>query len=358
MHEFLPTILPQPEPGEAGRQRLPLEKLRRFLDLGHGCFFHVGLATFTGKEKDEGLTPASAFAPQSIELDQWLDTAAAFSARYATLTAKHVTGFCLWPSAQTDHHIGHSPYGQDLVGRFVEACRARGIEPGIYYCAWDDHHKLGSKTWSDLPMEQAFTTPAYHEFMTRQLEELLTGYGDFVEVWIDIPALLPRGFRERLYADIAGWQPDAVVNFNQGCTDGREVQTKWVWPTDVLTIEKFYPNGVWFAPRWRQIEDAWYFLPHLICEQLGYHWFYHPKDRCRTDSDLLGGYLAGRSRGCNYMVNLGPGPDGGVPQWQCDALARLRANIDALPCEVSTTPFIQDDSGEAPELTTVWKKKG
>ena len=63
---------------------------------------------------------------------------------------------------------------------------------------------------------QAFTTRAYQDFQLRQMEELLTQYGKIGEVWIDIPSVLPRDFREILYREMTQWQPDTVVIMNGG----------------------------------------------------------------------------------------------------------------------------------------------
>lgn len=55
--------------------------------------------------------------------------------RSMLLTAKHHDGFCLWPTATTRHSVASSPWrggGGDVVGEFVDACRAEGLRPGLY----------------------------------------------------------------------------------------------------------------------------------------------------------------------------------------------------------------------------------
>ena len=66
--------------------------------------------------------------------------AAAAGARYAVLTTKHHDGFALWPSALSDWTIARSPYRGDLVGEFVDACRAEGLRVGLYHSLSDWHH--------------------------------------------------------------------------------------------------------------------------------------------------------------------------------------------------------------------------
>ena len=47
-----------------------------------------------------------------------------------------------------------------------------------------------------------YTTSIYQTFMTNQITELLTNYGAIAEVWIDIPGVLPRDYRNKLYRKI------------------------------------------------------------------------------------------------------------------------------------------------------------
>ena len=44
------------------------------------------------------LPPPERFNPSQINLDQWLDVAVSFGAKYAVLTAQHCSGFSLWPT--------------------------------------------------------------------------------------------------------------------------------------------------------------------------------------------------------------------------------------------------------------------
>jgi len=75
---------------------------RKTADLAHfermpiGVSFHFSMNTFTGNDYDEGTAPATAYAPSALNVDQWISTAALIGARFAILTAKHMSGFCLW----------------------------------------------------------------------------------------------------------------------------------------------------------------------------------------------------------------------------------------------------------------------
>jgi len=176
----------------------------------------------------------------------------------------------------------------------------------------------------------AYTTREYQDFQWAQMEELLTQYGKIGEVWIDIPMVLPRDYRNKLYQHIASLQPEALIMMNHGISDGSRFDPAKAWPTDLISIERFLPNSYTGHDPWREIEGAWYYLPGEVCEPIGKEWFYVEGDRPRSDAELLGIYLITRSRGANLLLDVGPNKDGLIPERYIAPLMRLRKNLDIL----------------------------
>ena len=313
-----------------GEQRLRLEQLRAWEALGFGMFIHFGMSTFDGDELSRGNKPSSYYSPDRLDVGQWIGVARDAGMKYAVLTTKHVSGHCLWPSKLTDYHVGTSGNRTDVVGAFVKACEQRGVLPGFYYCSWDNHHLFGSLTPTLTKWGQAFTTAEYQEFQGKQLEELLTQYGRIAEVWIDIPGVLPRDYRNKLYRQIAEWQPGCVVMMNHGIGDGSEFNVNYAWPTDLIAIERFLPNSHTKHVRWRTIEGKNYYLPAEVCDPIGAEWFYVDKDVPRSDAELLGMYLVTRSRHANLLLDVPPDRHGVIPGMYVEALSRLSGNITKL----------------------------
>ncbi len=311
-----------------GDQRLSLEKLHAWEALRYGMFIHFGMSTFDGEELSSGTKPSSFYAPDKLDVDQWVSVARDAGMKYAVLTTKHVSGHCLWPSAQTDYHVGASGNRTDVVEAFVKACEQRGVMPGFYYCSWDNHHTFGSLTPSMTRWDEAFTTRAYQEFQSRQIEELLTQYGPIGEVWIDIPKVLPRFYRQELYDQIAELQPDAVIMMNNGIGDGSTYPVAMAWPADIIAIERFLPNSHVGHVKWREIEGKSYYMPGEVCDPIGKEWFFTEADRPRSDAELLGMYLTSVSRGANLLLDVGPDKHGLIPQPAIDSLMRLQQNIE------------------------------
>ena len=318
---------------EAGAQRLSLARLRAWEGLGYGMFIHFGMSTFVGNELPDGKAPASAYDPDRLDVDQWIQVARDAGMKYAVLTAKHVAGHCLWPSRHTDYSVARSGDHTDVVRAFVKACERRGVLPGLYYCSWDNHHLFGSLTPSmggRLSVgggtgQLAYTTSLYQDFQTAQLTELLSEYGPIGEVWVDIPGVLGRGYRTFLYNHIAQLQPDAVIMMNSGIDDGTHYNVDYAWPSDLIAIERNLPPALGHV-RWRDVNGKRYYLPAEMCDPIGKEWFYVEGDLPKPDDQLLAMLVECRKRGANLLLDVPPNKHGLIPDAQRDALLRLRKN--------------------------------
>jgi len=318
-------------------KRLSIEQLQAWEELGYGMFIHFGMSTYLGQELPDGTAPASIYAPDQLDVEQWVSVARDAGMKYAILTTKHVAGHCLWPSIHTDYHVGNSTNTADVVELFVNACRKKGIIPGFYYCSWDNHHCLDSVTPSNYYKDEIgvsefkpYTSKAYEEFQTAQLEELLTQYGKIGEVWIDIPMVLTRDYRNRLYDDIRQWQTETIIMMNHGIGNGSNFKINSAWPSDIIAIERFLPDSMTYHQKSRKIEGQEYYMPGEVCEPIGKEWFHTSDDQLRSDAELLGMYLVARTRGTNMLLDVPPDKHGVIPDSTVDSLMRLKKNIDYM----------------------------
>lgn len=322
-----------------GDQRLSIEQLRKWESLGYGLFIHFGMSTFDGNDHSDGKTPAALYAPDKLDVDQWVAVARDSGMKYAVLCAKHVAGHCLWPSKHTDYTVARSGNKTDVVERFVDSCRRRGVLPGLYYCSWDNHNRFGSKTPADsggswggmnsFPRTQlsreklsSFTTSLYQNFQTAQLTELLTDYGPIAEIWIDIPGVLGRGYREFLYGHIARLQPETVIMMNNGVGSREKYSVPYAWPSDLMAIERCVPPESGHR-KWRTIEGKEYYMPGEVCDTIGKQWFFEEGDKPRPDEVLRKQFEQCRKRGANFLLNVPPDKHGLIPDDAIAALARL-----------------------------------
>ena len=307
---------------EAGVQRLGMERLRAWEALGYGMFIHFGMSSFLGQELPDGNAPASTYAPDRLDVDQWIGIARDAGMRYAVLTTKHVAGHCLWPSRHTDYTVAASGNRTDVVAAFVKACERRGVKPGFYYCSWDNHNRFGSVTPSDKG-KRPFTTSLYQDFQTAQITELLTGYGPVLEMWIDIPGVLGRGYRTFLYEHIAKLQPDCLIMMNSGISDQEKYDAARNFPSDLIAIERRVPPAAGHN-KWREIEGRRYYMPGEVCDPLTKNWFWVEGDVPRPDGELRAILTESRRRGANLLLDVGPDRHGLITPECRAALMRLR----------------------------------
>ena len=281
-----------------------------------GLFLHFGVNTFTGREWGDGREDPRLFAPARLDARQWARAARAGGFRIAVLTAKHHDGFCLWPTATTEHSVRRSPWRDgtgDVVREFVDAMRAEGLRVGLYLSPWDRHEP----SYGD--------TPRYNDFYERQLTELLTRYGEIAEVWFDgANGEGPNGRRQvydwpRVWGTVRRLQPGAVIFSDAGpdvrwAGNERGVAGDPNWcavdPAAVPApgvegpaVGRMLQHGDPRGTVWRPAECDVSIRP-------GWFWRASEDDRVRTRDDLARLYFESVGRNANLLLNVPPTTDG------------------------------------------------
>jgi alpha-L-fucosidase len=287
--------------------------LRWFDEARFGMFIHFGLYALLGRgewvmyeqniPRREYERLLRRFNPRKFDADAWVDLAVESGARYVTVTAKHHDGFCLFDSALTDFKITNTPFGRDLIGELARACRRRGVRIVLYYSQPDWHHpnfvhrKGAFKDLQPPPADQRPDWPAYQKYLEGQVRELVTGYGRIDGIWFDGSHKSEREWRgRRLYRLIKRHQPHAVVNDRARCGD-------------------------FFTPERSLPDDLTGYL-FEACEAVQtWHWGYQRQADLHNVPHLIESLVRMAAAGGNYLLNVGPRPDGTIPAAQA---ARMR----------------------------------
>jgi alpha-L-fucosidase len=305
----------------------PSERQLAWQDLEYTVFVHFGMNTFTNREWGEGTEDPAWFNPTGLDARQWAETAKDAGMKMILMVAKHLDGFCLWPSDYTDHSVKNSPWREgkgDLVKEVSEACRETGLKFGVYLSPWDRH-------------EQSYGTDQYNDHFVNQLTELLTNYGVVDEVWFDgANGEGPNGKRQvydwlRYYTTIRKLQPQAVIAIMGpdvrwvGTESGYGRATEWsVVPYALADQDKIAANsqqaptdGV-FIPAGDMMQQdlgsrskiiqapalIWY--PSEVDVSIRPGWFYHPAedDRVKTPEKLLDIWFSSVGQNSLLLLNL------------------------------------------------------
>jgi alpha-L-fucosidase len=276
-------------------------------------FVHFGLYALIGRgewvmyeediPRDEYEKLAERFDPHLFDADEWVALAEESGARYINVTAKHHDGFCLFDSDLTDFKITNTPFGRDLIGELVEACHRREMRIVFYYSQPDWHHPCyvhNKGAFKDLDSPPATDTPdwpAYQDFLEGQVRELCTKYGRIDGIWFDGSHKTEEAWRgKRLYEMIKGLQPGAIVNDRARYGD-------------LFTPERSLP------------EDLTGYLLEACESTSPTSWGYQGDTAVYSVPHLVRSMVRMAAAGGNYLLNVGPKPDGTIPENQA---ARMR----------------------------------
>lgn len=350
---------------EMASRVVPNDRQKAWQERELTAFLHFGINTFTGREWGDGKESPTLFTPDALDTDQWVKTLSDAGFKMVILTAKHHDGFCLWPTATTDHSVASSPWREgkgDVVGDLRKSCDKYGMKLGIYLSPWDRN----ASCYGD--------SPRYNDMFVEQLTELLTNYGTIDEVWFDgACGEGPNGKRQeydwlRFRDTIKRLQPNAVLAItgddvrwvgNEGGV-GRE--TEWSVTPLVPSIYA-YSDSVNEALQITAMSknigsreviekaDKLYWWPSEVDVSIRPGWFYSSSQEPHSLRRLADIYLQSVGRNSVLLLNIPPDTRGRINEKDVKRLQEFRAwidenftdnLIDSLPAVVNTVVLSED----------------
>lgn len=287
-------------------------------EMETNAFIHFTTNTFTDKEWGYGDESEKVFNPSALNADQWAATLKKAGFKTMILTCKHHDGFCLWPSAYTEHSVKNSPYKNgkgDVVREARDAAKKYGLKFGVYLSPWDRNRA-------------DYGTPSYVTYYRNQLKELFTQYGPVFEMWFD--------------------GANGGDGYYGGAREKRKIDgaTYYDWPTTLNLVRKMEPNVIFFSDagpgvrwvgnesgiagltNWNTITtDSLYagksgmeallqtgsaegnkWVPAEVDVSIRPGWFWHESenDKVKTPQQLFDIYLTSVGRGSTLLLNVPP----------------------------------------------------
>jgi alpha-L-fucosidase len=237
---------------------------------------------------------ARQFNPVKYNPEAWVRMAKDAGMKYIVITSKHHDGFALFDSKASDWNVVKAtPYGKDLLKPLVEACRKQGMKLGFYYSQANDWYNPGGAAarghWDKT--QEGSMDEYIDKVAIPQVREILTLYGDVVELWWDVPTDMNRERADKLAA-LMSLQPGIITNDRLGGHhDG-----------DITTPEQYIPATGIPGRDWETcmtMNDTWGFKTY--------------DDNWKSSTTLIRNLIDIASKGGNYLLNVGPTAEGEFP---------------------------------------------
>lgn len=309
--------------------------LKEWEKLRFGAFIHFNDNSCIEKEISRNTDP-SVFNPEYLDFDDMMAAFQQAGIKYAVLTTRHTSGFCLWNSDYTEFDVSKSPFQKDVVKMFVEACHKYNIKPCFYYCLWGGKWK----PWEWNPMiKKELEEHSPKQIIKGQLTELVENYGEIYEFWLDMMNWADTTIQEQeLYNLLKEKNPQVFVHFNQHVQDGSEIH---YFPTDFLNGEERIPPIEGHNP-YREINGQTYYLPfeYEITSQrfdpltlgnglmTGSVWFTYPQSTFYPVDSLYKYIQQSFERGgSNILLSTAPDKTGTYRENDKDSIIKLGKRI-------------------------------
>lgn len=317
------------------------ERMEWWRDARFGMFVHWGLyavpaGTYKG-ERVDGLGEwimhnakipveeyekfAPQFNPIGFNADEWVRLAKNAGMKYIVITSKHHDGFCLWDSKVSDWDVmDATPFKRDILRELSVACKKHGVKLCFYHSIMDWHHPDAQAPFWPNYNDTSKSNPNFSRYvetyMKPQLAELVTHYGPLGVLWFDGEWIKdwtePQG--KDLYAYLRGLQPSLIINNRVGKgRQGMEGLSKGDdYAGDFGTPEQQVPPEGLPGVDWETcmtMNDTWGFKSY--------------DENWKSTEELIRTLADVASKGGNFLLNVGPTPEGLIPQPSVDRLQEI-----------------------------------
>jgi alpha-L-fucosidase len=305
-----------------------------FQDAKFGIFVHWGVYSVPARGEwamhSEKMSNAEyekyppQFNPIRFNAAEWVKFFKQSGAKYVTITAKHADGFAMWDSKVSDWDIvDRTPYGRDVIKQLADECHRQGLKLFLYYSQLDWHHadyfpRGTTGQHSGRPDHGEWTR--YLDYVDAQLTELLGGeYGPIAGIWFD-------GWWDQQTKRMAGhenakpeitnvdWRLrrsyDLIHSLQPACLIGANHHIAPFEGEDFQMFERDLPGE---NKAGHSLDSEIGNLPLETCDTINGSWGYNASDRdYKSVATLVHNLVKSAGRNANYLLNVGPLPDGTI----------------------------------------------
>ena len=263
------------------------------------------------------------FNPVKYDAEAWVKMAKDAGMKYLVITAKHHDGFAMIKTKASKYNIvDFTPYGKDVLDALAKACRKHDMKLGFYYSQIQDWNNPGGTTgrrtmdqgWPNPkaneideytqahngswdPLQQTATRKEYfNNIAIPQIKELLTNYGDIAIFFWDTPTGMTEEYAKKIN--------DLFKDYPHIITNDRLIRGSKKYTGDYKTPEQIIPTV-------KQLDGTDWETNMTLNDSWGYK-----KRGCvwKTSETLILNLVDIVSKGGNYLLNIAPDGEGGIPE--------------------------------------------
>ncbi|WP_242163959.1 alpha-L-fucosidase [Lysobacter sp. M15] len=270
------------------------------------------------------------FDPVKFDPDAWARVAKDAGTKYVVFTTKHHDGFSMFDTRQTDYRITapnvpfHTNPRANVAKEVFDAFRAQGFGIGAYFSKPDWHSDAyWSPRWATPNRHNNYDTRKHPDLWKRfvkfthaQIGELTRDYGALDILWLDGGWVRARDTMDDIAQGTAGvpWPQDIDM-------PGMAALARRNQPGLIVVDRAVGGRYENYRTPEQKIPDEPLPYPWETCMTLGDSWSYTPNDNYKPARQVVQMLVDVVAKGGNYLLNVGPQPDGQLPD---EAVQRLR----------------------------------
>ncbi|MFT3910473.1 MAG: alpha-L-fucosidase [Ferruginibacter sp.] len=267
------------------------------------------------------------FNPVKFDPQKWADAAKEAGMKYLVFTTKHHDGFCMFDSKYTDYKITDKdcPFStnphSNIAKEVFNAFRKDNFWIGAYFSKPDWHSDY--YWWKQFPAGDRNANysiqkyPAqwkkFVDYTHNQVNELMSDYGKMDILWLD------GGWVCKKTDEEVKTQLSEVYENNRFARNPQSqdidmaglVKAARAKQPGLIVVDRAVPGPYqnYLTPE-QHIPETGLPYPWETCMTMATSWSYVPNDVYKPAKEIIQKLVDIVSKGGNYLLNIGPGPNG------------------------------------------------
>lgn len=267
------------------------------------------------------------FNPVQFDPERWASAARHAGMKYVVFTTKHHDGFSMFDTKYTNYRITspNTPFStnpkSNITLEIFNAFRKQGFWTGAYFSKpdwnsdyyWWRHFPPADRNANYSIEKHPERWQKFVEFTHNQIDELMSHYGRIDILWLDGGWVRPTTEQEVQNYLLSRYEGSRWARNpqNQDINMAELVRKARQKQPGLIVVDREVPGIFqnYLTPE-QHIPAQGHPYPWETCMTMASSWSYTPNDVYKTTDDLIEKLVDVVSKGGNFLLNIGPAPDG------------------------------------------------